>query len=391
MEIDILKIEEIKSALNAKFYEREVEIESILIALLSRQHILLIGPSGTAKSALAVEFAKIIKGTQYFQWLLTRFSTPEELFGPLSLRDLEQGVYKRNTITKMPEANVVFLDEIFKTNSAILNSLLTIINERIFFNGGTPMKVPLMSVIGASNEYPEEGDGLEALFDRFLLRFEVDYLAEDMNFISMLKNEGQQMKMPTLTLEELKHLQSLSDSVVIPEDVYTAIANIRKELRDEGIRPSDRRFKQSLSMLQARALIHSRKVVWVEDIIILENAVWETIEQKETVSIIVRRHAQDTVIQKLDSLRFEAMEVFNSIRLDQSVEAAMEATQKMKAIEADINKLKTSRHGRDKVIDALLVKVRSMQQEILNSVLEPMYFEAFQDGIGGSTNAIYKI
>lgn len=391
MEIDILKLEEIKSALNAKFYEREVEIESILIALLSRQHILLIGPSGTAKSALAVEFAKIIEGTQYFQWLLTRFSTPEELFGPLSLRDLEQGVYKRNTITKMPEANVVFLDEIFKANSAILNSLLTIINERIFFNGGTPMKVPLMSVIGASNEFPEEGDGLEALFDRFLLRFEVDYLAEDMNFISMLKNEGQQMKMPALTLEELKHLQSFCDSVVIPEDVYTAIANIRKELRDEGIRPSDRRFKQSLSMLQARALIHSRKVVWVEDIIILENAVWETIEQKEIVSIIVRRHAQDTVVQKLDSLRFEAMEVFNSIRLDQSVEAAMEATQKMKAIEADINKLKTSRHGRDKEIDALLVKVRSMQQEILNSVLEPMYFEAFQDGIGGSTNAIYKI
>src|SRR5690606_29431097 len=210
----------------------------------------------------------------------------------------------------------------------------TIINERIFFNGGTPMKVPLMSVIGASNEFPEEGDGLEALFDRFLLRFEVDYLAEDMNFISMLKNEGQQMKMPALTLEELKHLQSFCDSVVIPEDVYTAIANIRKELRDEGIRPSDRRFKQSLSMLQARALIHSRKVVWIEDIIILENAVWETIEQKEIVSIIIRRHAQDTVIQKLDSLRFEAMEVFNSIRLDQSVEAAMEATQKMKAIEA---------------------------------------------------------
>ena len=107
------KLEEIKNALNAKFFERKNEVEAILIALLSRQHMLMIGPAGTAKSALSVELAKIVQGTEYFQWLLTRFSTPEELFGPLSLKDLEQGVYKRNTATKMPEAHLVFLDEIF--------------------------------------------------------------------------------------------------------------------------------------------------------------------------------------------------------------------------------------------------------------------------------------
>ena len=149
------KLEEIKNALNAKFFERENEVEAILIALLSRQHMLMIGPAGTAKSALSVELAKIVQGTEYFQWLLTRFSTPEELFGPLSLKDLEQGVYKRNTATKMPEAHLVFLDEIFKSNSAILNSLLTLINERLFYNNGLPVQVPLMSVIGASNEYPD--------------------------------------------------------------------------------------------------------------------------------------------------------------------------------------------------------------------------------------------
>ena len=102
--------------------------------------MLMIGPAGTAKSALSVELAKIVQGTEYFQWLLTRFSTPEEVFGPLSLKDLEQGVYKRNTTTKMPEANLVFLDEIFKANSAILNSLLTLINERLFYNNGTPVR-----------------------------------------------------------------------------------------------------------------------------------------------------------------------------------------------------------------------------------------------------------
>ena len=117
------KLEEIKNALNAKFFEREKEVEGILVALLSRQHMLMIGPAGTAKSALSVELAKIVQGTEYFQWLLTRFSTPEEVFGPLSLKDLEQGVYKRNTATKMPEANLVFLDEIFKANSGHFEQL----------------------------------------------------------------------------------------------------------------------------------------------------------------------------------------------------------------------------------------------------------------------------
>ena len=223
------KLEEIRQALNSKFFERENEVEGILVALLSRQHMLMIGPAGTAKSALSVELAKIVQGTEYFQWLLTRFSTPEEVFGPLSLKDLEQGVYKRNTATKMPEANLVFLDEIFKANSAILNSLLTLINERLFYNNGTPVKVPLMSVIGASNEYPEEGEGLEALFDRFLLRFELDYIADETNFVSMMKGTGQNQVMPSMTMEELVQLQFLTDMVTIPDEVYETLSEIRNE------------------------------------------------------------------------------------------------------------------------------------------------------------------
>src|SRR5690606_26564209 len=148
------KITEIRNYLNSKYFEREKEIDAILIALLSRQHVLLIGSPGTAKSALASELSKIVKDMGYFQWLLTRFSTPEELFGPLSIKDLEQGVYKRNTTGKLPEAHLAFLDEIFKANSAILNSLLTLINERIFYNNGGVVQSPLISIVGSSNEYP---------------------------------------------------------------------------------------------------------------------------------------------------------------------------------------------------------------------------------------------
>ena len=369
------KLEEIKKALNAKFFEREEEVEGILVALLSRQHMLMIGPAGTAKSALSVELAKIVQGTNYFQWLLTRFSTPEEVFGPLSLKDLEQGVYKRNTATKMPEANLVFLDEIFKANSAILNSLLTLINERLFYNNGTPIKVPLMSVIGASNEYPEEGEGLEALFDRFLLRFELDYIADETNFVSMMKGTGQNQVMPSMTMDELVQLQFFTDMVTIPDEVYETLSKIRNELRDEGIRPSDRRFKQSLSVLQAKALINQRQIVKVDDIVILENALWETVDQKDNVSLIVRSHAQDVVTQKLDRIQEEASEIYSLIQKDASTDAGMEATQKLKSLVADLNKLKKHNQSRDEDIDPLLEKVKVIKQEVLDSILEPMDIE----------------
>ena len=350
------------------------KVEGILVALLSRQHMLMIGPAGTAKSALSVELAKIVQGTEYFQWLLTRFSTPEEVFGPLSLKDLEQGVYKRNTATKMPEANLVFLDEIFKANSAILNSLLTLINERLFYNNGTPVKVPLITVIGASNEYPDEGEGLEALFDRFLLRFELDYIADETNFVSMMKGTSQNHVMPSMTMDELVQLQFFTDMVIIPDEVYETLSKIRNELRDEGIRPSDRRFKQSLSVLQAEALINQRQVVKVDDIVILENALWETVDQKDNVSLIVRSHAQDVVTRKLDTIQEEASEILSSMQTDASTDAGMEATQKLKSLVADLNKLKKHNQGRDTDIDSLLDKVKAMQQEILDSILEPMDF-----------------
>ncbi|MEK4402842.1 AAA family ATPase [Sporosarcina sp. FSL K6-6792] len=387
---NLKKLEEIRQALNSRFFERENEVEGILVALLSRQHMLMIGPAGTAKSALAFELAKIVQGTEYFQWLLTRFSTPEEVFGPLSLKDLEQGVYKRNTTTKMPEANLVFLDEIFKANSAILNSLLTLINERLFYNNGTPVKVPLMSVIGASNEYPEEGEGLEALFDRFLLRFELDYIADDTNFVSMMKGTGQNQAMPSFTMDELIQLQFLTDRVTIPDEVYEILSEIRTNLRDEGIRPSDRRFQQSLSVLQAKALINQRQVVKIDDIVILENVLWETVDQKDTVSSIIRNHSQDVVTQILYSIQNEANEVFYAILQDHSPEAGMEATQKMKALVADLKNLQSINQSRKADIGPLLDKVTSMEHEILDSILEPWYFES-QNDKRGSTSTFFNM
>src|SRR4051812_22993827 len=161
------KLYQLRTDLADRFPERKQAIDGALFSILACEHVLLIGPPGTAKSALARAIAQTFSGV-YFERLLTKFSTPEELFGPISLKALEQDRFARVVTGKLPDAEFAFVDEIFKGNSAILNSLLTVVNERVFHNDGAPVQCPLVTLFGASNELPE-GKELEALFDRFLL------------------------------------------------------------------------------------------------------------------------------------------------------------------------------------------------------------------------------
>jgi MoxR-like ATPase len=356
-----MKINDIFKALSTQFAEREEVIEGMLLALIARQHTLLIGPPGTAKSALIADLASRITGCNYFQWLLTRFSTPEELFGPVSLKELEQGVYKRNTNRKLPAAHLAFCDEIFKGNSAILNSLLTLINERLFYNNGGPVQSPLISVIGSSNEYPEEGEGLEALFDRFLIRFEIDYIGEDLSFISMLR--GSAPIPATMSLDELYELQFFSDMVTIPVEVLETLAQIRKELKDQGIRPSDRRFKQALSIIRAKATLSGRQEALVEDILFLKNSLWEQPEQREAVVKIVKKYAQDVVKSRLDEINTELLDILNGVREKQgSTDQALEATEKLKAIHHELRKMEQANTGRAEITQAISCVQDSIKQ-----------------------------
>jgi MoxR-like ATPase len=291
-------VNDIKNFLGTQYLEREEIIDGLLAALVARQHVLLVGVPGTAKSAVVADLAKCITGTNYFQWLLTRFSTPEELFGPVSLKALENDTYKRNTKGKLPEAHVGFVDEIFKGNSAILNALLTLANERLFYNNGGIVQSPLASLVGASNEWPEEGEGLEALFDRFILRFELNYIADGNNFVAMLKGSCPAQR-PTITLQELEQLQFQAEMMTtVPQDALIALRDIRDTLKQEGVRPSDRRFRQSLSLLKAVATLDGRDVVVRKDLAILANSLWVTPEKNERD--IVRQVVQDFALDPVD-------------------------------------------------------------------------------------------
>src|SRR5215475_3033003 len=168
------RFQEAARALNAAFLDKQEIIRLLIISAIAGEHLILVGPPGTAKSALIRLFAQLVDA-RYFEYLLTRFTEPNELFGPVDIKQFREGRYTRRTERMLPESEIVFLDEIFKSNSAILNSLLGILNERRFANGADVVSVPLISLYAATNEVPND-ENLAAMFDRFLLRVLSDNL-----------------------------------------------------------------------------------------------------------------------------------------------------------------------------------------------------------------------
>ena len=300
------RLDTVRAELKAQFIERDTLVDGVLIGLLCRQHVLILGPPGTAKSMLARQVCQRLGG-QYFEWLLTKFTTPEELFGPVSLPALEAGRYERVTDGKLPQAQIAFLDEVFKANSAILNALLTLLNERRFHQGTRAERVPLLSLVAASNELPEE-DELEALYDRFLLRFQVGYIQQDHRFVDLLRQPDPETTGAQLDAATLDQLQAAAASVEVPDGVLSDIVEIRSRLNTEGVIASDRRYRMAVRVLQASAVLHGRDRVRASDLAWLQHVLWSDPEEVEKVKAVLG----DIVTgfdEEANKLLFQAREV----------------------------------------------------------------------------------
>ena len=262
------------ASLEAGLLERDAAVRLALLAALAGEHVLLIGPPGTAKSELARRLHRAFDGARYFERLLTRFSTPEELFGPLSLKALEHDRYERLTDGYLPTASIAFLDEVFKANSAILNALLTLLNEREFDNGSARVRAPLISVIGATNEVPQD-EALMAFYDRFLVRVPVAPVS-DASFAQLLAlrpapvaaapGSDEPLAARPIAREELAAWIAKRDTVPLAPDLVPQLQALRAVCAGQGIVVSDRRWRQLIGLLRTAALTEGRAQVDVLDL-----------------------------------------------------------------------------------------------------------------------------
>ena len=288
------RFQEVARVLNNTFLDKQEIIRLLLISAIAGEHMVIVGPPGTAKSAIIRTFARLVDA-RYFEYLLTRFTEPNELFGPVDIKEFREGRYTRRTENTLPEAEIVFLDEIFKSNSAILNSLLHIINERKFQNGPEVRDVPLISMYAASNEVPND-ESLSAMFDRFLLRVLSENL--DSYHFHELMNRGvanevrrmtgleSQIK-PLISARELVLLQRGFDRFMnFPEDFMAKYKGLIFQIRSEGITVSDRRAVKLLKLFAASAVFDGRTTVTDGDFFILRH-IWNNLDQAELLEEIV--------------------------------------------------------------------------------------------------------
>lgn len=294
------KLKKLLSNLNMGLIGREDTIKLSLLSILAQENIILFGPPGTAKSEISRRISNIIEDGNYFEYLLTKFTTPEEIFGPLSIKELKEDRFHRKTDGYLPTVHNAFLDEIFKANSSILNTLLTIMNEKIFHNGSKKETTNLISLIGASNEDPSNNLELNALYDRFLIRKVVEYVQDDElnQFFNISSEKFKLNENLKITLKEIQEIEENLNKVTIPNEIRDIIIKIKLDLKDkfknnsqEDI--SDRKFIKTLKLLKISAYTNERTQVDTSDVLLLKNCLWNNPENQKVVSDTIINNIKD--------------------------------------------------------------------------------------------------
>ena len=325
------RFKQLLGEMNRGIYEKETEISLSLLAALAGESIILLGPPGVAKSMVARQLKTAFRDAQSFEYLMSRFSTPDEIFGPVSIQKLKTSdTYERAMEGYLPTADVVFLDEIWKAGPAIQNTLLTVINEKIFRNGNRKMHLPLKLLVAASNELPAKGEGLEALWDRFVIRIESRPIKLEKNFRAMLLESHADFSGSTgilghadfadnadfsdlkITAEEYAEWAEKICKIGVKEEVLDAISAIRKSLRavnvDEAaerrnIYVSDRRWKNIVRLLRTSAFMQDREEVDICDLLPIYHCLWQEPEERDAIRNIVIRALFSPFADKLVEMK----------------------------------------------------------------------------------------
>lgn len=331
------KVKQLLEALNEGVFEKEEAIRLSLLTSIAGESIFFLGAPGVAKSLIARRLKFAFNNAKSFEYLMNRFSTPDEVFGPISVTELQKDNYMRIVENYLPDAEIVFLDEIWKAGAAIQNTLLTVLNEKVFRNGKEEIKVKLKGLISASNELPSEseghGDSVEALWDRFILRLFIEGVKDEGNFNSMISDDLK----PTIdnvktelkiTDEEYRMWDKEIDAVHVPEEVFKVIEIIRKKVQqhndglekdDKKLYISDRRWRKIIRILRTSAFMNDRKAVDLMDCFLIQDCIWNDDSEIETVKDIVAESIRNfgyNLTIDIDSIKDKIAKLWDEVKTE---------------------------------------------------------------------------
>ena len=375
------KLIKLETELNKKFINRNAEIRGLLVTMLARGNMVLLGQAGTAKTDMVQTLAQSIK-SDCFETILTRTSSPEELFGSYSIKELEKGNYVRNTANTLATSQFGFIDEVFKSNSAVLNGLLGVLAQRTYRNGNAmPSPIPLQLLVGASNEMPEGGaDGeLAALWDRFEMRYVVEYIKDERSFTRLLAMKDTTIK-PVIDMADV--ITAQKEVVGIDySPVETHLVGIWKELKQEGYYVSDRKWRNALKYLRANAWLEGRTEIGEDDLEILSHMFWQSPEQIKPIRKIINKFCNPELTKAQESYdiaceliadlgKFTDDEAVNREKFGSTKSARVtEVHGKLMRTKKILNNVRTglSSGGRStKAIDKFISQVNGMIQDVVN-------------------------